>query len=164
MKPIIVVLASVAHLLPHPFGVSSVGALALYSGAHGDRKGYWLTPWVPLVLGLLITGLFTPVVMIFVFVGYALAAMAGRWLLKSQRSLPRFAGAITVGAVIFFLVSNFSVWLAGFYPPTLAGLIACYVAGLPYLAIAALADAAYCFVLFGLHRLIDHQSEARVTA
>jgi hypothetical protein len=50
------------------------------------------------------------------------------------------------------------------YPPTLAGLAECYLNGLPYLGQAALADGAFCFVLFGLHALIERRQPAPAVA
>ncbi|MCG8369724.1 MAG: hypothetical protein MJA32_04320 [Proteobacteria bacterium] len=147
-------LATVIHLLPHPFGVSSIGATALYAGAFGDKRTSWLVPMVPLTLGLTVTGLYEPVVMLFVFAGFSLSTLAGRWFLSSRRNLTRFAGAVAGGATLFFVVSNLSMWLVGYYPPTLAGLIECYVAGLPFYGLSMLADAAYCFALFGVHRAL----------
>lgn len=153
MNKLIIGLATVIHLLPHPFGVSTVGATALYAGAYGRTEWRWLVPCVPLGLGLLITGLYEPVVMLFVFAGFSLSTLAGRWFLSRSRTLKRFGAAVAAGATVFYVVSNFSVWLV-YYPPTAAGLVECYVAGLPYLGLSALADAAYCFVLFGLHAAI----------
>ena len=41
--------------------------------------------------------------------------------------------ASLVGAVAFFLISNFGVWLGGgMYSPTWKGLLDCYAAGLPF--------------------------------
>ena len=155
MNKWVLVLATAIHLLPHPFGVSTVGATALYAGAHGDKRSSWLVPMLPLTLGLLVSGLYQPVVMLFVFGGFSLSTLAGRWLLSRQRALKRFGGAVVCGATIFFVVSNFSVWLAGYYPPTLAGLVDCYLAGLPFYGLSILADAAYCFVLFGAHKVLE---------
>ena len=158
MKKTLIGLATVIHLLPHPFGVSTVGATALYAGAYGSKRTSWLVPLVPLTIATLITGGYEPVlVMVFVFAGFSLSTFAGRWFLSSKRSYARYGLAVVVGAAIFYLVSNFSIWWVGFYPPTMAGLIECYVNGLPYLGQAALADAAYCFLLFGLHAVIERR-------
>ena len=121
-------------------------------------------PLLPLTLAALVFGFYEPVVMAFVFAGFALATVAGRWLLHRQRSFTRFGAALGLGATLFFVVSNFSIWLVGMYPPTLAGLVQCYVNGLPYLLQAMLADAAYCFVVFGLHALIERQQRVPVAA
>ena len=164
MNKYVLGIAALIHLLPHPFGVSSIGATALYGGAFGDKRTSWLVPLLPLNLGLLVTGFFQPVVMLFVFAGYALSTLAGRWFLGVNRGLGQFGLAVTTGALIFYLVSNLSMVLAGYYPMTVAGLVECYVAGLPYLVLSALADAAYCFVLFGLHAALERRRQAPATA
>ena len=64
----------------------------------------------------------------------AFAAMA--WiggLLRSNLGVLRFVGCSVTGSTVYFLISNFGVWLGwGLYPHTREGLIACYVAALPY--------------------------------
>jgi len=60
------------------------------------------------------------------------------WILREGRSFkPRFVAKMTamgIGATLFFyLYTNFGWWLmTNMYPPTLEGLIRCYVAGLPF--------------------------------
>ena len=44
----------------------------------------------------------------------------------------RICGAL-IGAVIFFLVSNFGVWLGGSYGYDFDGIISCYILALPFL-------------------------------
>ena len=64
--------------------------------------------------------------------------LVGLWgLLAAQsfkgRAWPCWAWGSTGAAVLFFISSNFFVWWGGLmYPPTLQGLWACYVAGLPF--------------------------------
>jgi hypothetical protein len=157
MKIIVIALATLAHLVPHPFSVSSVGATALYAGAYGRASIAWAVPLLPLLIGNAIFGFYDLTILAFVYAGFALSTLAGRWLLHRERSYPRYATAVTIGATIFYLVSNFPVWLVGMYPPTLAGLAECYLNGLPYLGQAAIADGAFCFVLFGLHALIERR-------
>lgn len=165
MKKTLLALATLLHLLPHPFGVSPVGALALYSGAYSNkRRTAMAVPLVPLLLAGLITGFYDLRVMLFVFLGFALAALVGRCLLGRQRNDWRFGAAVVAGAVVFFLLSNFSIWLVGMYPPTAAGLLECYLNGLPYLGQAMLADAAYSFLLFGLHAALDRWQSAPAVA
>ena len=164
MRIVIIAVATLLHLLPHPFGVSSIGATALYAGAYGSIRTAWLVPLIPLTLGAVIFGFYEPVVMTLVFAGYALAAVAGRWFLKRKRGYGQYLAAIAAGAVCFYLLSNFAIWLVGYYPPTVAGLIECYLMGLPYLGQSMLADAAFCFVLFGAHRMLERRDSAAVPA
>jgi Family of unknown function (DUF6580) len=57
------------------------------------------------------------------------------------------------GAVLFFVVSNLGVWALGIffpiYPMTLAGLLECYVAAIPFFWNTLLSDLLYAAVLFG---------------
>ncbi len=157
MKLSVLALASLLHLVPHPFGVSTIGAAAIYGGAKGDWRISWLVPLVPLFIGNLIWGFYDPTILVFVYAGFAVSALAANLILKHKRNQSRYGLAVATGAFIFFLISNFSVWLAGMYPPTAAGLAACYINGLPYLGTAMLADGIYSLLLFALHELIDRQ-------
>ncbi len=163
MNRVVIALATVFHVIPRPFGVSSIGALALYSGAHGRPATAWLVPLVPLTLGCMIFGFYEPLVLAFVYAGFALSAFVGYGLLKSRRSHLRYGGAVAGGALLFYAVSNFGNWLA-FYPRDLAGFTACYINGLPFLGQAMLADAAFSFVLFGLHRWLEQDAPETATA
>jgi hypothetical protein len=163
MKIIVVALATVIHLLPRPFGVSPVGALALYGGAHSAKRYFWAVPLIPLTVAAAVFGFYDLTVMAFVYLGFALASYAGHRFLSGSREFPKFGYAIGTGAVIFFLVSNIGNWLA-FYPRTGVALIECYVNGLPFLLQSILADAFFCYVLFGAHRLINRNKKEPVVA
>ena len=157
MNKFLLILVTALHLVPHPFGVSPIGGTALYAGAYGSSRIAWLIPLIPLFIGDLFGGFYNLTVMFFVYLGFALSTLVGRLLLARHRNMGRFGIAVTAAALIFFVVSNFSIWLAGYYPPTIAGLISCYVNGLPYLGIAMIADAVYCVLLFGGHALIERE-------
>lgn len=62
------------------------------------------------------------------------------WALKGK-NLPALLGGAVAGPVVFFLVSNFSVWMGGeaTYTRDFSGLMTCYVAGLPFLKNALIA-------------------------
>lgn len=164
MNRFVIVFAWVIHWLPHPFGVSSIGATALYAGAHGHRGTAWLVPLAPLALAALLTEAYPTAVMLCVFAGFALATAIARRCLKRRRSPARFTLAIVAAALAFYLLSNLGVWLAGYYPATAAGLLACYIAGLPYLGLSLLADTVYSALLFGLHALVGQRAPRSVTA
>ena len=68
---------------------------------------------------------------------YAAAIVLGFILLHSRVSVLRVASAAILGPTSFFLASNYAVWLTahnpgGMYAPGLAGLVTCYIAGLPF--------------------------------
>jgi len=67
------------------------------------------------------------------------------------------AGALAVSLALFFLTSNFGAWLVPEmnYPRNLAGLLSCYVTGIPFIHQTILADLAGTAVLFGLEAILE---------
>ena len=118
----------------------------------------WAIPLIPLFIGDAITGFYNPLIMAFVYAGFALSALIGRLFLARRRSVLRFGGAVTVNALVFYLVTNFPVWLV-YYPSTAAGLAECYIKGLPYLGTMLVGDAVFVALLFGLHHLAQNFAE-----
>jgi hypothetical protein len=66
------------------------------------------------------------------------------------------AGATFIGALQFFLITNFAIWATFLtYPKTFAGLLACYAAGLPLFWNTLAGDAFYAVLLFGGYALAE---------
>ncbi len=133
--------AVLSHLLPHAgwYGFTAVGGSLLYFGARRN----WLEMAAPLALLAATDYYLTAHVYGYPFVWQAyvvtwawyLGAMAlGFALLREHATLGRGVAAALLGPTSFFLLSNFAVWLGAetFYPKTVEGLVACYVAGLPF--------------------------------
>jgi hypothetical protein len=56
------------------------------------------------------------------------------------------------GSVVFFIVSNFGVWLTGtMYPMTFEGLLACFSAAVPFFRNMLFGDLFFAGVLFGAY-------------
>jgi hypothetical protein len=71
-------------------------------------------------------------------------------LLRRNRSVWSVGGAVLASSVLFFLVTNFGVWLEwNMYPKSVEGLLACYTAAIPFFHWTLLGDAFYATVLFG---------------
>jgi len=62
-------------------------------------------------------------------------------------------------AVLFFVVTNFGVWLVGWYPPTLEGLIQCYVNGIPFFRASIVSNLVYMFILTSVFNLVTAKVE-----
>ncbi len=152
---VMIVLAAVLRIVPHPWNFTPIGAMALFSGAmFRDRRVAFLFPLVSLFAGDFFVGLhrLIPVV----YASFLLSVLIGTWL-ANHRSILRIGGAVFLGALQFFLVTNFAVWqLFGTYPHTPAGLAACYIAGLPFFGNALAGDAFYVTLFFGSFALAEH--------
>jgi hypothetical protein len=137
--------AALARLIPHPPNFTPIGAMALFGGAClADRRAALLVPLAALFLSDLSLGLH--VLMPVVYGSFALNVLLGRWL-RSRRTLVTTAAVTLLGSVQFFAVTNFACWLL-YYPRTLEGLAACFVAAIPFFQNTLLGDAAFATVLF----------------
>jgi hypothetical protein len=151
---VMIILAAVVRIMPHPWNFTPIGAMALFSGAmFRDRRVAFLSPLVALFAGDLFVGLhrLIPVV----YASFLLSVFIGTWL-ENRRSVLRIGGAVFLGSLQFFLVTNFAVWqLFGTYPHTPAGLIACYIGGLPLFGHTLAGDAIYATLFFGIFALAE---------
>jgi hypothetical protein len=97
---------------------------------------------------------------------YAAVCLLGMGILQKP-TLLRVVAGVLASSTSFFLISNFVVWTAGsmsMYPRSLAGLGACYVAGLPFYRNDLASTALTCGALFGLPVLATHIIESLHTA
>jgi hypothetical protein len=160
-----IVLAAALRLAPHPWNFTPVGAIALFSGVMvRDRRLAFLVPVLVMFATDLIIGFnkLSPLV----YASFLLSVLIGRAVVGARfsasqsepepsarsrkRPVPRIAGAIFLGALQFFLITNFGVWaFLDSYPRTGTGLAACYIAGLPLFWNTLAGDAVYATVLFG---------------
>jgi hypothetical protein len=143
-----IVLCAVLRIVPHPWNLTPVGAMALFSGAmFRNRWIAFLLPLAGLLAGDLFIGFYK--LMLVVYASFAVSVAIGRWLAEN-RTVARIGGAVFLGAAQFFVVTNFAMWAMGsFYPRTTAGLVNCFVAGVPFFWNTLAGDAMYCAILFG---------------
>ena len=143
-----VLLAALSRLLPHPPNVAPIAAMALFGGAHFERKAWaFAVPLAALFLSDALLGFHSLMPLIY----GAFAAIVGiGFLLRRRRRPLQIAGATLAGSVLFFVVTNLGVWMLGsLYPKTLAGLATCYIAAIPFFGNTLLGDAFFTAVLFG---------------
>jgi len=154
LAAVMIILAAVVRILPHPWNFTPIGAMAIFSGAmFRDRRIAFLFPLVALFAGDLFVGLhrLIPVV----YASFLLSVLIGTSL-AHRRSILRIGGAVFLGALQFFLVTNFAAWqLFGTYPHTPAGLASCYIAGLPLFGNTLAGDAIYATLFFGAFALAE---------
>ena len=143
-----ILFAAIIRIAPHPWNLTPIGAMALFSGAViRNRWLAFLFPVLALLAGDSFVGfhVLTPVV----YASFLISIAIGLWL-RERRTVMRLGGAVLVGAVQFFLITNFGAWLfLNSYPKTFGGLVACYVAGVPFFWNTLAGDAFYATLLFG---------------
>lgn len=148
---LLVVLGVVCRVLPHPLNFAPIGAIALFAGASfKDRRAAFVVPLVAMFIGDLFIGLHS--LMPLIYATYALIVVLGM-LLRERRSSPlHIVGGAVGGATIFFVLTNFAVWL-DMYPRTLEGFIACYVNAIPFFERTLGSDLLFSAIFFGAYAL-----------
>lgn len=139
--------AALSRFLPHPPNVTPLAALALTGALYLDRRFAFVLPLAAMLVSDVFLGVHR--IMPFVYVSFVASSAMGLWL-RDRRSIPVIAGASLVGSVLFFIVTNFGVWLVGdggVYPKTWAGLVECYVAAIPFFRHTVLGDIIYVAIL-----------------
>jgi len=151
----LVVIAALARMA-QSVNFAPVGALSLFAGA---RLRGWKAYALPIAL-MAATDLFlggysaaTPLV----YASLLINVWIGSRLRETEN--PLYIGSAAVaGSIQFFLITNFA-WLAAssMYPHTLAGMVACYAAGIPFFGRTLASDLLYSGVLFGLHAWLSRR-------
>ena len=143
-----IVTAAASRLIPHPYNFAPITAMALFGGANFSNKRLaLLVPLTALFLSDLVLGTYRD--LWFVYGSFAMIVGIGYWL-RQHRSVKTIAAATLTSSLLFFVVTNFGVWaMQGLYPKTVQGLLACYVAAIPFLQNTLLGDFSYVLVLFG---------------
>ena len=117
-----------SRFIPHPPNFTSLIALSFYIPVVLGKK------FIPaLMISFAITDLFIGIhnTTFFTWGSVLIIGLLCQYFKKNITS--RVSGAL-LGAVIFFLFTNFGVWAVGFYGYTLNGLIMCYTLAIPFFA------------------------------
>ncbi len=151
----IVVVAAMARLIPHAPNMTPIGAMALFGGAFlPNRRLAYALPLAAMLLSDIVLGLtvYGKAMVTSQPIVYAclLATVAMGKLIHDRRSALNIGAVALASSVLFFIVTNLAVWASGsLYPPTLAGLMVCYTAAIPFFRNSLIGDMAFTAALFG---------------
>jgi hypothetical protein len=164
----LIVAGALARLLPHPPNFTPVGALSIFAGA---KVPGWIAYLVPLLTMTVTSPILASIYgfrafgrsTLAVYASFLIAVWIGRRL--TRRVTPfRVGAAAFLCSVQFYLITNFVWFLGGLYPHTLEGLMASYIAGLPYFGRTLLGDLLYSALLFGSHAMLTRRERQAVAA
>jgi hypothetical protein len=138
----------IARVAPHAPSFSPVAASALFAGMVIGRRYALLVPLAAMVLSDALLGFDDWRMRLVVYAALTLPAVLG--LMARNARWPVAFPLAVASSVIFFVVSNFAVWLFGaMYTHDPAGLAQCYVAALPFFQNALIGDLLWTAGLFG---------------
>lgn len=127
----IVLVVALSRFIPHWPNLTAIGASAIWMTYSWPKKSYSLmVPILALLVSDLVIGFHNQIFWVYgaVFTSSLLIQKIG--VEFSPKSLIKTS---IISTVLFFLITNFGVWFFGdLYNHSSAGLVECYLAGLPF--------------------------------
>lgn len=144
---LIIFFAVLLRLLPHLPNMAPIGAMALFGGVYLNKKYALIVPLVAMFISDIFLGFHSG--MLFVYGSFLIIGLLGIWL-RNNKNLKKIILATFSSSFIFFVITNFGVWLAsGLYIRTLDGLIRCYLYAIPFFRNTIIGDFFYVGIFFG---------------
>ena len=130
-----------SRFVPHPPNFTSLLALSFYVPALLGIR------YLPALIGsFLLTDIFIGFhsLTLFTWGSVMLIGLCSKFFLSNIYT--RVLGAL-LGALIFFIVTNFGVWLMGSYGYTFSGLIMCYTLAIPFFTYSLISTLLFSLVI-----------------
>jgi hypothetical protein len=140
---------ALGRLIPHPPNFTPILAAAIFAPYIVNDR--WIAIAVPLMamfIGDVFIGFHS--YMLWVYGAIAMATVISRWAMQFGKYLP-LATMTLVSSVLFFVITNFAVWIMwDYYPNTLEGLIMCYTMAIPFFQNTVLSTIVYTAAMASL--------------
>ncbi len=149
----IILLAIIARLIPHPPNFAPIGGLALFSGSHFKKKIALLISLAAMFISDIFLGFHKTIP--YVYVSFIIIALIGG-LIKNNKWQSLLKASL-FSSVLFFLITNFGVWMTGsMYQKNLSGLMQSYAFGIPFFRNTLISDLFYTFSFFYGYKFLSN--------
>ena len=136
-------LLGLSRIIPHPPNFTPILAVGIFVPL---LTGKWQHA-LPLTLGAMLIGdLYWG---LHSYMAWTYASVALVSIVALRMSL--LVNCI-VAPVIFFTITNLGVWTSGYYGLTFEGLIACYIAAIPFFHMTLLGTVVYTLLFYGIYK------------
>ena len=142
----IIFLVSLTRIFPHPPNFTPILALAIFGGAFlPNKKTALFLPISAMFLSDLFIGFHSQIFA--VYSSIILLSYLGN--IVEKKNIRNLAIAGILGSLIFFIITNFSVWIGGvLYPLTIDGLLQCYIMAIPFFHNTLISTLLFLSILF----------------
>ena len=155
---IFTVLGVISRLAPHMPNMTAVGAIALFTGAKFGVKKSLIVLFTTMLIADSIKGLHS--VMWATYGALIIGMLIGKYI-ATKKQVGWIIGGTFLFSIVFFVVTNFAVWLAPnyMYEKTISGLMQCYIMAIPFFRNALVGDLMYSGIFFGGFALVKSLRE-----
>jgi hypothetical protein len=168
---VVLLILVLGRIVPHPPNVTPLIGLMVFSSQLLKGISFLLVPVIAMFLSDLIVnnyiyaGYFTDFVIltpgfIWIYSPIILFAFLTKAKLFQTVNFPKVVGLSLSGSTIFFLVSNFGVWVSsGIYALNFQGLLHCYTLAIPFYGNSIIGDLCFSISLYVAYKLSTEISE-----
>ncbi len=135
-----------SRFIPHPPNFTSLLALSFYVPAILGIR-YIPALLISFVITDLIIGLHSTT--FFTWGSVLIVGLLSKYIYGN--TFKRILGSFT-GVILFFIITNFGVWLNGSYGYNLEGLIACYILAIPFFGNTVIATFLFSLIIETVYR------------
>jgi len=142
----ILLILSASRFIPHPPNFTSLIALSFYVPLIFGIK------FIPIiVISFLITDLFIGFhsTLMFTWGSVIIIGLISKYF--SKNIYYRISGALT-GCLIFYIVTNFGVWILGSYGYSIEGFLTCYILALPFFGYTLISTIIFSSIIETVHK------------
>lgn len=146
---------ALARLIPHPANFTPVFAFTLFAARYSPNI-FWaiFIPQSALLLSNLVLG-FTKSALVTALFNVLISVVARNTKLQNLSRLQFWGLGSLCVPVLFFLVSNFFVWIdSSFFPKNIEGMMTCYTYAIPFAIAPLTSTMLYALCLFELPPLV----------
>ncbi len=143
---------AITRFIPHPPNFTSLIALSFYVPAFFGLRS------LPIVLAsFAVTDLFIGLHSTIFFTWGSVLAIGLFSKYLSKTFVNRILGSI-IGALMFYLITNYGVWFLGMYPSDLSGLVQSYVMGIPFFGYSLISTLIFGLLIEAIFKIIKYKS------
>ena len=127
-----VILGVLFRFLPHPPNFTPLSSLSLFGATQFNNKYLGIIlPIIVMGISDIFLGFYS--ISVWVYVSFILIGLLGTLFKRINYK------NILLSSIIFFILTNFGVWLNG-YPKTIEGFILCYTMAIPFFGYSLLGN------------------------
>ena len=150
---IIILIGAFSRIIPHPPNFTAIGAISILGGVYFGKN--YLAFLIPIISMLISDFLLGFNMAISVYLSFLIMIPLGIGI-KNKLSNLSVIKTSMYASVVFFLITNFSVWnFSTVYPNNIYGLLICYYAGIPFFFNTLLGNIFFSFSLFGIYEIVS---------
>ena len=122
---------ALSRIIPHPPNFTPVIAMAIFMPyLTRNLTSAMLIPLSAMFVSDLVLGFHSS--MFWVYGSILIGTTLSHYTMSMKRTTLHLGSNALLASTIFFVVTNFAVWMGGMYPMTFDGLLLCYTMAIPF--------------------------------